>query len=289
MFINIALILGVILSTATHRIVSKTYTLRIRNGAFTFSVLNTVGAILIYLIFGGISFDFPPELYLYSLLFAVFFFAAALCGLLAIAKGSLALTCLILSFSPLIPTVYGILFLGEPTSVTLFIGLVSLAISLVLINIEKKGETKKITLAWIIFVLLGLLGDGAKSTMLKIQQLDFSGLYKNEFLVISFAIVALVCLIIALIKEKEHISFNLRVGGRHGLLCGLLTGIINLFVSILSSPARNMPASVMFPLISAGGIISSLAVATFIFNEKLSKPQLCGLFLGMVSIVFLSI
>lgn len=287
--VNILLLLSTILATAAHRVFSKEYTMRIRNGAFTFSVLNISAAIIIYIIFGGISFNFPPSLFLYAILFAICFTAAAVFGLLSIATGSLALTCLIISYSPLIPTSYGLLFLGEPASVTLFVGLAFLAISLVLINCEKKGEQKKITFKWVVFVILALIGDGAKSTMLKVQQLDFNGLYKNEFLVIAFAISALACLVIALCKEKEHISFNLRVGGIYGIICGLLTGVINLVVSLLSSPARNMPASVMFPLMSAGGIICSLCVACFLYKEKLSKLQLLGLFLGIVSIVFISI
>ena len=179
------------------------------------------------------------------------------------------------------------LFLGEKASITLFLGILFLAISLVLINLKKDGGEVKITFKWVIFVMLGLIGNGAKSTMLKTQQLDFGGLYKNEFLVISFAISAVVCLIIALTQEKGHMKINLRRGGALGVVCGLLTAGVNLGTSLLAAPSRNMPASIMFPLISAGGIICSLLVACFIFKEKLSKQQLLGLALGIVSIVFL--
>lgn len=286
-FTNIILILGVILATATHRVASKVYTKRIQRGAFTFSVLNIGGAIIVYALFGGVGFDFPPRLWLYAVVFSVFYLAAAVCILLAIMEGSLALTSLIVAYSPVIPTVYGLLFLHEKASVTLFIGILFLAISLVLINPKKDAGEVKITFKWVIFVVLGLIGDGAKSTMLKTQQLDFGGLYKNEFLVISFAISAVVCLVIALTREKGHMKTNLRGGGVLGIVCGLLTGSINLCTSLLAAPSRNMPASIMFPLISAGGIICSLLVACFIFKEKLSKQQLLGLALGIVSIVFL--
>ena len=287
--INIILIIAIIGATALHRVGSKSYIMTVPRGAFTFSVLNTACAIVVFVIFGGFSFDFPPSLYLYAVVFSAFFLIAAVFALLAIGAGSLAITSMIVAYAPVIPTIYGLVFLDEPLSVTLFVGIFFLAVSLILINFEQKGEKKKITLKWIVFVSLALFGDGAKSTMLKVQQLDFNGLYKNEFLVISFTISAIVCLVLALYKEREYIKLDLKTGGMYAASCGLLTGTINLLITVLASPARNMPASVMFPVMSAGGMICSLLVACFIFKEKLSKYQLTGLAMGMISIVFLSI
>ena len=288
-FTNIILLLGIILGTSAHRIVTKSYTRRTKNGAFIFSALNIGSAIIIYLLSGGMQFDFPPALWIYIGIFVAVYLTAALCTLQAIAEGSLALTSLIVAYAPVVPTVYGLLFLGEALSVTLILGILFLAVSLILINLKKGEGTVKITLRWLILVVLALIGTGGKSTMIKIQQMDFDGLYKNAFLVISFGVSSFVCLVIALFAEKGRIKTNVRLGGLLGVSCGLLTGTINLCTSLLSAPARNMPASVMFPMISAGGIICSLLVASFIFKEKLSKMQLLGLFMGVVSVICVGI
>ena len=287
--LNFSLLFIIILSNGIHRIGSKYYTLKVKNGEFLFSVVNITVPIFVFLISGGFRFGFPPSLYGLSAVFVLFYLAAALGVMYSIKEGSLAITSLIISYSPLIPTVYGLLFLGETPKITLFIGLVFLVVSLVLINIEHRGEEKKITLKWIIFILLALFGDGIKNIIIKVQQINYNGLYKNEFLIMSFLVCSIVCLVIALCKERENIKVNLKRGIGFSVICGVATGFINLLISILSGPKCNMPASIMFPFISAGGIISSLLVAVFLFKEKLSKAQISGLIMGIVSIVFLSI
>ncbi len=287
--INLSLIFGIILATALHRIVSKSYTLRIENGAFTFSVLNIGSAILIYLLSGGFHVDFPPSLYLYSTAFALCYFLAALCYLLAISVGSLAVTSLIISYATIVPALFGLIFLNEPVSVFLLVGLVFLGISLLLINSTQKGGHHSISLKWIFFLSLAFIGNSGTGILQKMQGITYDGLYKNEFLVMAFFLAALASLVIALFKEKKQIVYNLKTGGLFGVMCGLLSGVINLFVSILSDPSRSMPASIMFPLISAGGIICSVLVARYVFKEKLTKRQLVGFCFGILSVILLSI
>jgi len=69
-------------------------------------------------------------------------------------------------------------------------------------------------------------------------------------------------------------------------LCGLANGIVNLFTMILSN---TMPASVMFPLISGGGIILSTIVSIVLYKEKLNTYQFIGLLMGIASVVFLNL
>jgi multidrug transporter EmrE-like cation transporter len=70
------------------------------------------------------------------------------------------------------------------------------------------------------------------------------------------------------------------------VLCGLANGLVNLFVMIASTI---IPNSVMFPLISAGGIVLTWIISVFLYKEKLSMKQNIGLVLGIVSIVFLNL
>lgn len=146
--INFILILCIIVATALHRICSKNYTLRVQDGAFTFSVLNIGSAILIYLLSGGFHFGFPPSLYLYSLAFSLFYFAAAFFYLMAIGTGSLAITSLLISYATIVPALFGLLFLHEQPSVTLLIGLLILAVSLFLINGAKKCQGHRFSVKW---------------------------------------------------------------------------------------------------------------------------------------------
>ena len=68
-------------------------------------------------------------------------------------------------------------------------------------------------------------------------------------------------------------------------ICGLANGAVNFFVLVLSN---KMPASVMFPIISAGGIVTTALISIFVYREKLSLPQKIGMFLGIAAVVVLS-
>ena len=72
----------------------------------------------------------------------------------------------------------------------------------------------------------------------------------------------------------------------YAVLYGIMNGLVNLLVMVLGNM---MPASVMFPLISAFGIIGSFAAGRFIFKEKLNTMQIAGLFAGIISIVFFNL
>ena len=50
-----------------------------------------------------------------------------------------------------------------------------------------------------------------------------------------------------------------------------------------------MAASLMFPLISAGGIILTYIVSRFAYKEKLSLNQNIGVVLGVAAVIFLNL
>ena len=79
---------------------------------------------------------------------------------------------------------------------------------------------------------------------------------------------------------------NLRHARFTAVAAGIMNGIVNLLVMVLSGM---MATSVMFPLISAGGIVVTYIVSRFFYKEKLTKIQFAGFLTGLASIVFLNI
>lgn len=135
-------------------------------------------------------------------------------------------------------------------------------------------------------VFFAFAGNGSCSAIQKVQQIDFNGLYKNELMIVALSIVTLTLFIISLFAERKSIAFNIKKGYILFLISGLANGLVNLLVLVLSS---KMPASVMFPVISAGGIITTALVSIFIYKEKLSKYQIIGLTLGIMSVITLNL
>jgi multidrug transporter EmrE-like cation transporter len=118
-----------------------------------------------------------------------------------------------------------------------------------------------------------------------VQQVRFSGNYKSEFMIIALAITAVAALVMTLIKERKIIQKQSPLCYSLGVICGAANGAVNLLVMILSG---RMPVSLMFPIISAGGIVATFIISTVFYKEKLSRPQLVGFILGTVSVVLLN-
>lgn len=283
---NTLLLTASILGVAFQQICTKEYDKKVANGVFSFSAAAAVFAMLVFIPSKEGFLSISPALLIYSLLFSFSYTLSTVALFLSLHTGSLSLTSLITSYSLIIPSLYGILVLGEETSATLFLGIGLLLVSLFLINCEGKKEEGKITFKWIIYVTLTFLGNGACSTIQRVQQLDYNGLYKNEFMFISLIITALSLFIFAMFSEKKNLGTNLKKGFVWYTMRGIANGLVNLFVIIL---ALRMPASVSFPIISAGGIITSAAISVFGYKEKLSLPQIFGLILGTLAIIVLNI
>ena len=164
--------------------------------------------------------------------------------------------------------------------------MILLFVSLVLIHVEKKAAEKKITLKWVLYAAVAFVGNGMCSTIQKMQQLSCNGLYKNEFMVIALAVSFVVLTIAALIPERKNLFVYMKKGFVWYISCGIANGVVNYLTLVL---ALRMPASIMFPVISAGGIITTALVSIFVYKEKLSLQQYIGLGLGTLAIVVLNI
>lgn len=282
--LNVLFLISIILGISGQNIVKKAYTEKTgENGVFLSSLLISVSATLFF-VFTSKEFNFTASIIPYAIGFALSYAAATAFAVFAISCGSLSLTSLITSYSLLAPTLYGLVFLKDPIGKGFIIGLVLLIISLALIN--KKDENIKFSFKWIIFVILAFLGNGACSTVQMMQQEAFDGKYKNEFMIISLIIVSLVMAILTFAREKQNIKSNFKLGWHFSILGGLLNGMVNLFVMILSG---RIPVALMFPLVSAGGLVITYLVSKFFYKEILSKMQFVGFLFGLAAVVFLNI
>lgn len=288
MVINGILLGLIVIFMSVQQVAKKAFSNRCSGGALTFSAASCVAALTVFLVTAGGELHFTWAFVGYSVAFAASYCFALIFGLLAIKVGPLSLSSLLSSFSLLIPTFYGIVALQEQTSLFLYLGLVLLLGALVLINFEKKGQQKKITLRWVIYVLLGFVGNGMCSTVQKIQQIHMSGQYRSEFMIVALGLCIVAVSILAVITERNQILPAVKKGAVCFVPCGLANGIVNFLVIYLSAPGR-MAASVMFPVISGGGIVLTFLISVFVYKEKLSKWQLIGSGLGLISVILLNL
>lgn len=268
-------------------VTTKQYGKKGTNAPIIYTVLSAISALTVFLFSSNFSLEFNKQTLIYSFFFAISYAAALLGITVAIAIGPLSLSSLLQSYSLIIPTLYGIIFLGEPVKSTMIIGFVLLVISLFAVNYSKdKKRGLKISKKWIIAIITTFIGNGMCSTVQKLQQVGSNGKYKSELMIGALIISAIILLPIAFHTEKGKIKISVKKGWYLAATCGFANGIVNLFVMILGG---RIPVSLLFPVISAGGIILSSAISVFFYKEKLTKIQLTGVAIGVISIVFLNL
>ena len=280
------LILGIAALTITCQdIFKKKFNQRCDKGSLLFGAMIALFAMLFFVAVNR-DWSFRPGQILYSFLFAVSYATTTCCAILAIKHGSLAKTSLIVSCSLLVPSVYGMLFLNEPVGFSLILGTVLLVVALILINYEKDPTPS--TVKWFLLVALAFFGNGMCSTVQKMQQLSFGESGKNVFMIVALAMVTLILAFMSLFSREErgHHCEIVKKGLLFGALCGILNGLCNYLVLYLNP---RLPASVMFPVISAGSVVLVFVYATVFQHEKFDLKQKIGYALGVVSIVLLNL
>lgn len=287
-FISAMFITIIIIGVSMQGVLKKGYSQKVGGGGvFTFSTVGSLCACLFFLVKALVrnTLVLDLEILPFALLFAAAYISASVFNMLAIQTGSLSLTSLFLSYSLIIPTVYGLIFDGDEAGLTLFLGLGFLALSIALIN-TKKGETK-ITGKWVLFALLSFIGNGLCSTVQPEQTEIFSGKYDDSFMVIALVIVFLFNTVMMLTRERREAAKLLKQGLPMMIGAGVFNGVVNMLTMAVT--AAGVSKSLMFPLISAGGIVLTWVISLFFYKEKLTAKQNIGMVLGVISIVFLNL
>ena len=280
---NILYLVVIVLTLSMQNVTKKGYTQKSLGGVYSFSVMTCLAAAVFFMVTSG-GFEWESGVVPYALAFATAFCTTTVFSVLAIGCGSLSLTNLMISYSLMIPALYGVVFLKESLSLFFYPGIVLLIVSLFLIN--HQGEKTKIRIKWIVYVTLATLGNGMCTTFQKMQQVKFEGAYKNELMILALFSGAIGLGILALIQERKEIGTCIKEGWVYAVLGGLCNGVVNLFVMILSG---RMKASLMFPTISAGGIIVTYIISKCFYKETLTKKQNIGFILGIISVILLNL
>ena len=283
--LNWILLAIVVCGISVQSISQKAYNTKINGGVFAFSAGSALFAGLFFVISSGGRLDFTTSTLLYSAFFAIAY-ATSIAGLfLAIRTGPLSFTSLISSYSLVIPTFYGIFILNEEPSVTFIIGLVLLLVSLALMNFKTADAERKINGKWIFFVFLAFLGNGMCTVIQKIQQDAFRGAFKSEFMICALAMVFIAFALVSVFAEGKQLAQSIK-GSKWFAICGLFNGLVNLLVMILTG---RMNVSIMFPFISAGGVLLTFVVSRLLYREKFSAKQNIGFALGVLAVIALNL
>ena len=246
-----------------------------------FNINKALSGLLMFLIFGlkaGLNFNYPTVIY--GVLSGSFLCISMHTGFKALKTGSIMLTGITVSFSLIIPFIFGLALWKEKITVFGIAGIIVLLISVFLINFAK-GKAERVNPKWAFYAFLTLLSNGACSVIQKYHQLRFPGEYKNEFMIIALLLTAIINVsVFALKPEKMKLTFSFA-----GTASGIMNGLANYVILLLAPTER---ASVLFPVTSGGNLIAVCLIGSIFFKERPGKTRFAGICLGIIAIVLLN-
>ncbi len=281
-----ALLIAVCVVTLTvQNIFTKQYNIKCPKGEYTYGALRIFFA-LIFFIATTSNISFNYEILPYSIAFAAVYVTATATSVLALKLGSLAITSLIMSYSLIIPTVYGLIFNNEPLTLMKGVGIAFLLVSLFLIRGESDSKDSKFSVKWLIYITLAFFTNGLCSVVQDAQSKKFDGAQNGNFMILALILGFAVLLVFSLIFERKVILESVKKGIGLAAAGGICNGATNLLVMVIIA---TVASSVFFPLLSSCQLILTFIISVVFFKEKFIPRQIIGLICGLVALIFLNI
>lgn len=195
----------------------------------------------------------------------------------------------------LVPFLYGVVVWREHAGVWRYIALVLLVASLVLPCTECKGQ--KNSALFYLLCILGFVCNGAVSVLSKTHQISARAVPTFDFMVAVYGFTAVLnglLLAAASIagrgKKKKEIGQSASAEPSDKKKLAVTAGVILLYAAVSAGGfvmqllgARNLPAVLLYPVVTGGTVILSAVLGRLFFGEKISKPVLGGIALAFAA------
>lgn len=257
-------------------------------GGVHYSILSGICSLVILGITSGFSLSFTWYSAINALLRSACCLAYSLIGFRIMREASVAFYMLFLmSGGMLLPSVWGWLFLGEEPKLLHVIGLLMILGSLAVNNLGKERLSPKILLMCsAVFVLNGFVSVFSKLHQTTTQFATIPTLDYTLFSTLTTLAMSLILLFFVK-KSDAPKAENSKKRFCLPLLIVPSASLIGTISSYLQlEGAKNLPASMLYPMITGGNVVFTGLFALLFFGEKLSKRGWISVALCCVGTVF---
>lgn len=192
--------------------------------------------------------------------------------------------------SMITPVVVAIIFFNEELTGLKGLGLIFSLLAVFLISYNSKNNNSKAIKSSFFILLLPLLTWLGSSfvdlSLYLINKMNIApkeGMIFTSALFLSAGIMGLIVLIISILSKSIKIDVK-------SLIAGVILGIPNFFsiYLVIVLLDQGWQGSVVFPILNVGIILLSAVIGYFIFEEKVDRNKVLGLFLALIAILILS-
>lgn len=271
----------IIIATVTQSASTKMFN-RKSTQSSVFNAIKSSTALILFALIAAFGFKLHWQTMVFGFLYGACMSVSMYAGYKALCCGPMALSSMLVSFSVVIPLIWGLTVGNEKLTTLQYPALVLLLVSIILTNVDKlKKEKQTNYLRWLTFVGITFLCNGVCSILQKQHQVFYPNMYSREFMFFAMLLCSVVFSVFALCKVSVK-DFKTVKGKRYGVFSGLANGTAN-FLTLILAGMEN--ASVLYPLISAGTILGALLCGALVFKEKLKINHYFALFIGIVAAI----
>jgi len=229
----------------------------------------------------------PSEDWFYGALFLGFLFITLfyIMGLTA-QKLGMSVVAVAGKMSVVIPVLFGLIMYHESAGIFKIIGIV---LALIAVYFASHKDAKlKIDKSLLVLPFTLFIGSGILDTTLKyVQKMYVSNEQTSVYLSVIFLVAGVLgslLLSFFIIRKKSVLSLN-------NLFGGLILGVVNyfaMFFLLKALQSKHLDSSTVFTMNNVAIVLFSTLLGVLFFKEKLSKMNLFGIILAIISIFLIT-
>lgn len=260
----------------------------VANVSRLYNVIVPISATLGWLVFWVSDLSFDPGVLPYSFLYGIGYSCFTYGILNALKNGSTSLTALAKQLSLVGVSIWGFLFWDTQFTALTVTGLVLIVAALVLclVNKEQGGNGGNL-IKWLFFAALTAASNAGCSIIQKYQQMAFEYQHKNMFMFFGVLFASVFCLLLSRKEEKQNWPAALKRSWMFPALAGVSSAFSNSCILLLIRD--EMSPAIIYPGVAVGGLMITIFISLLCFRERIRPLQWCGLAIGAVALVLLSI
>ena len=257
-------------------------------GTYSYTLAGLIAFVML-LFDGMLGFSLPAVGI--SALGAVSLAVSLFCSIEALKSGVMVLAAMAGSAGLLLPCIAGIFMFNEPMKPMQFIGIALLIFSGWLLIGYSKEQTGSFTLRTLLLLIGSMLSNGSVMLAQKMFSKYLPDTSVSIFSFLTFGLIG-IGMFIGLVPSLLSQSGRAKIAAvpKPVFLYGTISSIILLAINQLATLAgRNVPSAIMFPINDGGATIITAITAAIFFKEKLTVHSVCGLILGIGSLIVINL
>ena len=257
-------------------------------GTYSYILAGLIAFVM--LLFDGMSGFSLPAVGI-SALGAVSLAVSLFCSIEALKSVVMVLAAIAGSAGLLLPCIAGIFMFNEPMKPMQFIGIALLIFSGWLLIGYSKEQTGSFTPRTLLLLIGSMLSNGSVMLAQKMFSKYLPDTSVSIFSFLTFGLIG-IGMFIGLVPSLLSQSGRAKIAAvpKPVFLYGTISSIILLAINQLATLAgRNVPSAIMFPINDGGATIITAITAAIFFKEKLTVRSVCGLILGIGSLIVINL